>query len=113
MPRLRDMLGEQEVPLNSSQALWQRRQAETATLRTSVKRLSARNHESCVEPMGETFGLRASSLSHRFKRASAEASPVTGGPPLGPRRCGDCPGRQDVWRRRDADGPGGYRQHIA
>jgi transposase-like protein len=41
-------------------------------LRKLLKGLSCRDYESCVEPMAETFGLSASSLSRRFVRASAK-----------------------------------------
>jgi transposase-like protein len=71
VPRVRDRLREQEVPLASYQALREPRQAEEAALRKILKGLSCRDYESCVEPVAETFGLKASSLSRRFKRASA------------------------------------------
>lgn len=71
VPRVRDRLGGREVPLGSYQALRQPRRAEEAALRKILKGLSCRDYESCVEPVAETFGLKASSLSRRFKRASA------------------------------------------
>ncbi|MBI1827132.1 MAG: hypothetical protein HY287_18060 [Planctomycetes bacterium] len=37
----------------------------------SVHGVACRGYESCVEPVAETFGLSASSLSRRFKKASA------------------------------------------
>ena len=40
-------------------------------LRKILKGLSCRDYEACVEPVAETFGLKASSLSRRFKRAGA------------------------------------------
>ena len=71
VPRVRDRLGGQEVPLGTYQALRQPRRAEEAALRKILKGLSCRDYESCVEPVAETFGLKPSSLSRRFKRASA------------------------------------------
>ena len=71
VPRVRDRLRDQEVPLASYQALREPRRAEEAALRKILKGLSCRDYESCAEPVAETFGLKASSLSRRFKRASA------------------------------------------
>jgi putative transposase len=71
VPRVRDRLRDQEVPLASYQAFREPRRAEEAALRKILKGLSCRDYESCAEPVAETFGLKASSLSRRFKRASA------------------------------------------
>jgi len=71
VPRVRDVRHDQELPLSTYQALRQPRRAEEAALRKILKGLSCRSYEACVEPVAETFGLKASSLSRRFKRASA------------------------------------------
>jgi putative transposase len=71
VPRVRDIRRGQEVPLSTYQQLRQPRRAEEAALRKVLKGLSCRDYESCVEPVAETFGLAPSSLSRRFKRASA------------------------------------------
>jgi transposase-like protein len=71
VPRVRDVRRDQEVPLTTYQNLRQPRRAEEAALRKILKGLSCRSYEACVEPVAETFGLTASSLSRRFKRASA------------------------------------------
>lgn len=71
VPRVRDVRCDQEVPLSTYQGLRQPRRAEEAALRKVLKGLSCRSYEACVEPVAETFGLTASSLSRRFKRASA------------------------------------------
>ena len=71
VPRVRDRGRDQEVPLATYQALREARRAEEAALRKVLKGLSCREYEACVEPVAETFGLKASSLSRRFKRASA------------------------------------------
>ena len=72
VPRVRNLRRGQEVPLASYQALGRPRRAEEAALLKLLKGLSCRDYEACVEPAAETFGLAASSLSRRFKRASAK-----------------------------------------
>ncbi len=72
VPRVRNLRRGQEVPLASYQALGRSRRAEEAALLKLLKGLSCRDYESCVEPAAETFGLAASSLSRRFRRASAK-----------------------------------------
>jgi len=72
VPRVRDLGRGQEVTLASYQALGRPRRAEEAALLKVLKGLSCRDYEACVEPAAETFGLAASSLSRRFKRASAK-----------------------------------------
>ena len=71
VPRVRDRGRRQEVPLDAYQSLRQPRRAEEAALRKVLKGLSCRDYEACVDPVAQTFGLKASSLSRRFKRASA------------------------------------------
>ncbi len=72
VPRVRNLRRGQEVPLASYQALGRPRRAEEAALLKLLKGLSCRDYEACVQPAAETFGLTASSLSRRFKRASAK-----------------------------------------
>ncbi|HSG20720.1 MAG TPA: transposase, partial [Burkholderiaceae bacterium] len=72
VPRVRDLGRGREVPLASYQALGRPRRAEDAALLKLLKGLSCRDYEACVEPAAETFGLAPSSLSRRFKRASAK-----------------------------------------
>jgi transposase-like protein len=72
VPRVRDRKREQEVPLATYQSLREPRRADEAAMRKILKGLSCRDYESCVEPVAETFGLKPSSLSRRFKRASAK-----------------------------------------
>ena len=69
VPRVRDRGRDQEVPLAAYQLLREPRRAEEAALRKVLKGLSCREYEACVEPVAETFELKASSLSRRFKRA--------------------------------------------
>jgi len=72
VPRVRNTRRKQEIPLTSYQALGRPRRAEEAALLKVLKGLSCRDYESCVQPAAETFGLAASTLSRRFKRASAK-----------------------------------------
>ncbi len=72
VPRVRNLRRKQEVPLASYRALGHPRRAEEAALLKVLKGLSCRDYESCVEPVADTFGLASSSLSRRFKRASAK-----------------------------------------
>ena len=69
---MRNLRHGQEVPLASYLALRRPRRAEEAALLKVLEGLSRRDYESCVAPAAETFGLAASSLSRRFKRASAK-----------------------------------------
>lgn len=71
VPRVRDLSRGIEVPLAAYQSLRSPRRADDAALRRILKGLSCRDYESCVDPVAETFGLAPSSLSRRFKRASA------------------------------------------
>jgi len=72
VPRVRDTSRGQEVPLSAYSGLRDARQANDLALRKVLKGLSCRDYESCVDPVAETFGLSPSSLSRRFKRASAK-----------------------------------------
>ena len=72
VPRVRDTLHEQEIPLSSYAGLQDPRRADDAALRKVLKGLSCRDYASCVDPIAETFGLSSSSLSRRFKRASGK-----------------------------------------
>ena len=64
--------GGRKEPATETEALGRPRRAEEAALLKLLKGLSCRDYESCVEPATETFGLAASSLSRRFKRASTK-----------------------------------------
>ena len=71
VPRVRDLQRKEEVPLQTYQRLRAPRPADERALRKILKGLSCRDYEACVAPGAETFGLSGSSLSRRFKRASA------------------------------------------
>jgi len=70
VPRVRDAVRKLEVPLPSYQGLQNPRRANDLALAKVLKGLSCRDYESCVEAVPETFGLSASTVSRRFKRAS-------------------------------------------
>jgi len=72
VPRVRDRRRGQEVPLRTYAGLQDARRTDDVALRKVLKGLSCRDYESCVDPVAETFGLSPSTLSRRFKRASAK-----------------------------------------
>ena len=72
VPRVRDTFHDEEVPLATYAGLQDARRANETALRKVLKGLSCRDYASCVDPIAETFGLSASSLSRRFKRASGK-----------------------------------------
>ena len=72
VPRVRDKHRGQEVPLASYRMLQNAQRADEAALGKILKGLSCRDYASCVEAVPETFGLSSSTLSRRFKRASAK-----------------------------------------
>jgi transposase-like protein len=72
VPRVRNTRCDQEVPLSTYAGLQDARRADDAALRKVLKGLSCRDYASCVDPVAQTFGLSASSLSRRFKRASGK-----------------------------------------
>ena len=70
VPRVRDQGGNEEVPLQAYQALQEPRRADTGVLLRILRGLSCRAYEECVEAVPEAFGLSASTLSRRFRRAT-------------------------------------------
>jgi putative transposase len=70
VPRVRDRWRNQEVPLETYQQLQQPREMDTGLLHKILGGLSTREYERCAEAVPEAFGLSASTVSRRFKRAS-------------------------------------------
>ena len=70
VPRVRDRDRNIEVPLRAYQALQEPRHADDLALRKVLRGLSCRDYACCVDAIGETFGVSASSVSRRFRRAS-------------------------------------------
>lgn len=71
VPRVRDRLRNQEVPLPTYEGLQAPRALDTGLLHKVLGGLSTREYERCAEAVPEAFGLSASTVSRRFKRASA------------------------------------------
>ncbi len=71
VPRVRDRLRNQEVPLQIYERLQQPRALDTGLLHKVLGGLSTREYERCAEAVPEAFGLSASTVSRRFKQASA------------------------------------------
>jgi len=71
VPRVRDQHRHVEVPLPTYQRLQQPRTGDTGLLHKVLGGLSTREYERCAEAVPEAFGLSASTVSRRFKRASA------------------------------------------
>ncbi len=71
VPRVRDRLRNQEVPLPTYERLQAPRTRDAGLLHKVLGGLSTREYERCAEAVPEAFGLSASTVSRRFKRASA------------------------------------------
>jgi len=71
VPRVRDRLRDHEVPLQTYERLQQPRALDTGLLHKVLGGLATREYERCAEAVPEAFGLSASTVSRRFKRASA------------------------------------------
>ena len=71
VPRVRNSLKDEEVPLYTCQALQSPRRADEGLLRRILLGLSCRNYASCAEAVPEAFGLSSSTVSRRFIQASS------------------------------------------
>ena len=71
VPRVRDRLRDQEVPLQGYERLQRPRGVDMGLLHKVLGGLSTREYERCAEAVPEAFGLSASTVSRRFIRASA------------------------------------------
>jgi putative transposase len=71
VPRVRDRLRNQEVPLPTYARLQEPRTLDAGLLHKVLGGLSTREYERCAEAVPEAFGLSASTVSRRFTRASA------------------------------------------
>lgn len=70
VPRVRDRGENVEVPLTTYQALQQPQEADRRLLRAILGGLSTREYARCTRLVPEAFGLSASTVSRRFRRAS-------------------------------------------
>jgi transposase-like protein len=73
VPRVRDQVANVEVPLPSYQALQAPQPLDHAVLLRILGGLSTREYDRCVRLIPEAFGLSASTVSRRFRRASRRA----------------------------------------
>ena len=71
VPRVRDQRERKEVPLRSYERLQEPRSGDEGVLKRMLHGLSCRSYEECAEAVPEAFGLRGSTVSRRFIRASA------------------------------------------
>ena len=71
VPRVRDRRRNQEVPLPTYERLQEPRALDTGLLHKVLGGLSTREYARCAEAVPEAFGLSASTVSRRFKRATA------------------------------------------
>jgi putative transposase len=72
VPRVRDQGEGKEVRLRSYERLQEPRSGDEGVLRRILHGLSCRSYEQCAEAVPEAFGLRGSTVSRRFIRASAK-----------------------------------------
>lgn len=71
VPRVRNLPRNEEVTLATYRALQGPRGADEGVMRRILAGLSCRDYERCAEAVPEAFGLSASTVSRRYKRASA------------------------------------------
>lgn len=72
VPRVRDRLGNKEIPLKSLEQLQTPRSTDEGLFLKILKGLSCRDYRECAEAMPRAFGLSASTVSRRYIRASAK-----------------------------------------
>jgi transposase-like protein len=72
VPRVRDQWERKEVSLRSYERLQEPRSGDEGVLRRILHGLSCRSYEECAEAVPAAFGLRGSTVSRRFIRASAK-----------------------------------------
>ena len=70
VPRVRDRGKGKEVRLRSYERLQEPRSGDEGVLRRILHGLSCRRYEECAEAVPEAFGLKGSTVSRRFIRAS-------------------------------------------
>jgi len=71
VPRVRDVLHGQEIPLSSYRGLQNPRRIDEAVFKRVINGISSRKYEKAVMEVPETFGIKKTSVSRRFMRASA------------------------------------------
>jgi len=71
IPRVRDSVHNQEIPLKVYQAFQKPHKMEEGVLKRIAGGLSCRDYEKCADAIPEAFGLSASTVSRRFMQASS------------------------------------------
>lgn len=71
VPRVRDVLNDKEVCLSSYRGLQNPRRIDEAVFRRVINGISARKYEKAALSVPETFGIKKSSVSRKFIKASA------------------------------------------
>ena len=71
VPRVRDVVAGREIPLKTYEALRGRRVIEKAALALVLSGVSQRKYEQAASLIPETFGIKHSSVSRHFVKASA------------------------------------------
>lgn len=71
VPRVRDVVRGQEVVLPSYRGLQNAQMIDELVFKRMIKGISARKYEQAVMEVPETFGIKKSSVSRKFIRASA------------------------------------------
>ena len=72
VPRIRDRIANEEIPLRSLERLQSPRAMDTGLFKRVLKGLSCRDYEECAEAVPQAFGLSGSTVSRRYIRASAK-----------------------------------------
>ena len=72
VPRVRDTVSNQEVPLKSYEALQNPSVIDNSILSMVINGISCRKYERAAETVSEAFGIKKSSVSKKFVKASAK-----------------------------------------
>lgn len=72
VPRVRNVVHDEEVPLRSYERLQSPHQVDEMAFRRVINGISQGKYEQAAESVPETFGIRKSSISRNFIRASAK-----------------------------------------
>jgi len=72
IPRLRNRKTNQEIPLQSYEALQNPSTINDAVLRRVINGISCRKYEQAVQSIPETFGISKDAISNKFVRASSK-----------------------------------------
>ena len=72
VPRVRNIKNKQEIPLESYKALQNQTAIDDSVLAKVINGIATRKYEKVVEQVPEAFGLKKSTVSKKFIRASAK-----------------------------------------